>query len=156
MKTSNGLFKIIIIIGIISITSIICVAEQVQNDTWKKLTGKTDFSRKWGSGWLDLDIITDFKEGDKLKLKIGGTAKIVLVRLLPKTSFPETSDGVVGKFDVSENRTVVVNLECDRPAIKQVSVHGGPNPWGEYPLEEANGNATLKKVQLKQRKKSKK
>ncbi|MCP4367382.1 MAG: hypothetical protein GY797_04590 [Deltaproteobacteria bacterium] len=157
MKLLNRICKTITFIGIITFTSIMCMAEQEHNEAWEIINGTTGSLPQYGVGWLDLDNITDFKEGDKLRLRIGGEAKRVLVRLLPKTSFPDSSDGVVGRaIDVQENRIVVVVLKSDRSAIKQVSVHGGSNPWGKYSLGESNGNATLEEVQLTRKKKLKK
>lgn len=113
------------------------------------LSGQTGVSSQWGSGWLDLDSPTNFKSGDKLRLTIGGTAKNIKVRLLPKGRAPDTTAGMLrGVIAVLESRTVEVELKSDRPQVVQISVHGGSNPWGKYPLGGANGPATLDSAEL--------
>ena len=113
------------------------------------LAGETGSSQRWGSGWLDLAKITDFTAGDMLRLRIGGSANKVLVRLLPEGKFPDSSVGTVnGPISVPKNRIVQVVLDKKRKDIIQISVHGGPNPWGKYPLGDGNGPATLEMVEL--------
>ncbi len=108
------------------------------------LAGQTDSSSRWGSGWLDLATPRDFATGDRLRLTIGGTAKMILVRLLTKGQSPDSSSGIVGSaVAVPQNRVVEVELQADRQGIIQLSVHGGPNPWGQFPLGGGNGPATL-------------
>ncbi|MBZ0193240.1 MAG: hypothetical protein K8F34_16330 [Candidatus Kuenenia stuttgartiensis] len=113
------------------------------------LAGEIGSSSRWGSGWLDLAAITDFAKGDRLRLQIGGTANKVLVRLLPEGRFPDSSVGIVGgAVTVPENRIVEVVLDEDRKGIIQISVHGGPNPWGRFRLGGGNGPATLDAARL--------
>lgn len=113
------------------------------------LSGETGASSQWGSGWLDLDSPTDFKSRDKLRLTIGGTAKKIKVRLLPKGRSPDSTAGMLrGVVTVPENRTVEVVLQDDRPQVVQISVHGGANPWGKYPLGGGNGPATLESAEI--------
>lgn len=110
----------------------------------RSLAGETGSSSRWGSGWLDLATVADFAAGDVLRLRIGGKANKVLVRLLPEGKFPDSSAGIVGgAITVPENRVVEVVLGEDRKGIIQISVHGGPNPWGRFPLGGGNGSATL-------------
>ena len=113
------------------------------------LVGQIGFSSQWGSGWLDLATPTDFLKGDRLRLKIGGTADKIVVRLLPKGISPDSPVGVIGSaVIVPENRIVEVSLKSDKKGIIQISVHGGPNPWGWYPLGGGNGAAALKVAEL--------
>jgi hypothetical protein len=113
------------------------------------VAGETGSSLQWGSGWLDLATVTDFAAGDLLRLHIGGTADRILVRLLPEGKFPDSSDGIIGgAVTVPENRIVEVVLDKDRKGIIQISVHGGPNPWGKFPLGGGNGPATLLAAEL--------
>ena len=113
------------------------------------LSGEFGSSSRWGSGWLDLATVTDFAAGDILRLRIGGTAKKILVRLLAEGKFPDSSVGIVGgAVTVPENRIVKVVLDNDRKGIIQISVHGGPNPWGRFPLGGGNGPATLEAAEL--------
>lgn len=113
------------------------------------LAGEIGSSPRWGSGWLDLATVTDFAKDDVLRLQIGGTASKVLVRLLPEGKFPDSSVGIIGgAVTVPENRIVEVVLDNDRKNIIQISVHGGPNPWGIFPLGGGNGPATLESATL--------
>jgi len=113
------------------------------------LIGETGSSWHWGSGWLDLATPTDFMKGDRLRLKIGGTATKILVRLLPKGISPDLPQGIIGGvITVPESRIVEVSLDTDHKEIIQISVHGGPNPWGMYPLGGSNGPATLAAAEL--------
>ena len=108
------------------------------------LSGETGSSLRWGSGWIDLTTPTDFKKGDRLKLKIGGTAEKILVRLLPEGMDPGSTTGIVGDgIKVPESRIIEITLQQDHKRIGQISVHGGPNPWGKFPLGGGNGPATL-------------
>jgi hypothetical protein len=114
-----------------------------QDSTWSYLVGKTGFSGEDGSGWLDLSPI-DFSKGDHLVITLGGTATVVVVRLLPKGFDPSRPDVIVAKkMAVRADRTVDVPLTSDYKNIVQVSVHGGPNPWNQFPLGAGNGPATL-------------
>ena len=113
------------------------------------LAGEKGSSSRWGSGWLDLATAMDFAAGDVLRLRVGGTAGKVLVRLLPDGEFPDSSDGIVGGVvTVPENRIVEVTLNEDRKGIIQISVHGGPSPWDKYPLGSGNGSAMLEEAIL--------
>ena len=113
------------------------------------LSGEYGSSPQWGSGWLNLSTPMNFTAGDTLRLKIGGTAKKVLVRLLPEGKFPDSSEGIIGNaISVPENRTIKIALKDNRYNIIQISVHGGPNPWGKFPLGGDNGPATLESVSL--------
>jgi len=113
------------------------------------LTGETGVSSRWGSGWLDLVNPIDFKSKNKLRLTIGGTAKKIKVRLLPKGRSPDTTAGMLpAVFTVPSNRIVELKLQGDRPQIIQISVHGGANPWGKYPLGGGNGPATLESAEI--------
>lgn len=120
------------------------------NHETRLLAGEIGSSSSWGSGWLDLATVTDFAAGDVLRLRIGGTAGKILVRLLPEGSFPDTSVGIIGSgaVTVPKNRIVEVVLDNDRKGIIQISVHGGPNPWGRFPLGSGNGPATLESATL--------
>ena len=113
------------------------------------LSGETGVSSRWGSGWLDLDNPTDFKNKNKLRLTIGGTAKKIKVRLLPKGRSPDTTAGMLpAVFTVPDNRIVELKIQGERPQVVQISVHGGANPWGKYPLGGKNGPATLESAEI--------
>lgn len=108
------------------------------------LAGATGSSSQWGSGWLDFAPPVDFAKGERLKLLIGGSADKILVRLLPKGAPPDTTTGLIGEaINVSKSRIVEITLPEDRKQVVQISVHGGPNPWGRFPLGGGNGPATI-------------
>lgn len=111
------------------------------------LTGK---SRKHGSGWITFDPPKDLQAGNMLELFIGGSAQKVIVRLLPEGKSPDFPTGVLPEiFVVPDNRLLSVVLKENHPAVSHVSVHGGPNPWGKFPLGENNGPATLERISVK-------
>ena len=113
---------------------------------WDRLEGTIGSDSQWGSGWLNLSTPTDFAEGTRLRVRVGGTAKKIFVRLLARGVSPSSSQGIVGgAFTVPENRVVEVRLDTDRKRIIQISVHGGPNPWNKS-LGANNGSATLEDV----------
>lgn len=113
------------------------------------LTGEYDSSSRWKSGWLDLAKVTDFSVGDRLQLTIGDTAEKIIVRLLAKGQSPDSSSGIVGgTVTVPQSRVVEIELHTDLRGIIQISVHGGTNPWGRFPLGGGNGSATLEAAYL--------
>jgi hypothetical protein len=58
-----------------------------------RLDGEIGSSSQWGSGWLNLASPRDFVKGDRLRLRVGGTAEKILVRLLAKGMSPDSSLG---------------------------------------------------------------
>lgn len=113
----------------------------------QNVSGTPGASSQWGSGWIDVPTTTEFKKGENLRLALGGTATKVLVRILRTGESPDDPTGIVGQFDVPKSRTVEVTLKEDLKSIKQISVHGGPNPWGRFPLGGGNGPATLTSIE---------
>ena len=112
------------------------------------LAGATGSSSQWGSGWLDLAPPVDFAKGEHLKLLIGGSADKILVRLLPRGASPDMPVGIIGgAINVPKSRIVEVTIPEDRRQVIQISVHGGPNPWGEHPLGGGNGPATIESAE---------
>jgi hypothetical protein len=113
------------------------------------LRGTSESSPTWGSGWLNLTPPIDFRKGERLRLTLGGSATRVVVRLLPKDSQPDTTDGVIPSvMSVPKTRVIEVVIPNDSPQVKQISVHGGSNPWGQFPLGNKNGSATIVKAEL--------
>jgi hypothetical protein len=112
------------------------------------LAGATGSSSQWGAGWLDLAPPVDFAKGDRLKLFIGGSATKVVVRLLPRGAPPDTSVGIIADvIDVPRSRIVEITIPEYRKQVVQISVHGGPNPWGRFPLGGGNGPATIESAE---------
>jgi len=101
-------------------------------------------SAQWRSGWCDFPSPVDFKKGERLRLAIGGSATKVIVRLLPKGADPNTPIGVIpAPYTVPQSRFIELVVPNDAATVEQISVHGGPSPWDQYPLGAGNGPATL-------------
>jgi len=101
----------------------------------------------WQASWIDLKPGASFKKGDILRIKVEGSAENLLVRLLPVTSQPSSSDGIEGGVrKVPANRMIDVKLERDHPNIKQISLHAGPEAWGR-PLGPNNASVRLVSVE---------
>lgn len=111
------------------------------------LLGDTNVDRKYGSGWLDLDELTTLHAGASLQLKIGGSAKYVLVRLLPNGKSRDQKVGILGRYPVPTGRLLVIPLKNDQSDIAQISVHGAPKAW-DLSLSPGNGPATLEQVEI--------
>jgi hypothetical protein len=100
------------------------------------------------SGWCDFDTPVAFKKGERLRLAVGGTARKIILRLLPKGADPNTTTGVIPTpFTIPSDRFLVVTVPYDVSATVQISVHGGQNPWGQYSLGAGNGPATISGVE---------
>jgi hypothetical protein len=139
----NYRYRMVLLVGLLSFT--VC-AFAANGGT--RLAGRTGASPTWKSGWLDLAAPTDFKQGETLKLTIGGTAKRVVVRLLVKGGDHDAPEGVVATgIAVPDNRILKLVLPSDFLQTVQISVHGGPNPFNQFPLGSGNGAATLVSVE---------
>ena len=124
------------------------VAAPTNKEITIPLLGEIGASSRWGSGWLDLGAPTDFLNGDRIRIKVGGSAAKILVRLLPKGQSPDTGTGRIGgTITVPENRIVEVTLKYDREDVIQVSVHGGAKPWN-ISLGGGNGPATIEEAEV--------
>src|SRR5271157_126084 len=96
----------------------------------------------WQSAYMDLDPPRDFKRGERLQIKLQGTAEWVRVRLLPHDAKPEQPTGLIGeKMRVPPGGVLEVVLQKDYPRVKQVSVHAGKEAWGE--LIDAKGGEAI-------------
>ena len=123
-------------------------AEVAQPAASEHIKGRIGSSTQWDSGWIDLDVVTSFKRGDKLRLRVGGSANSILLRFLEKGDSPDDATGFDGGvINVPEDRVVQVILEEDHDDVVQISVHGGPNPWNLYPMGGDNGPATILSVE---------
>jgi hypothetical protein len=107
------------------------------------LDGIAGASSRWGAGWIDFVKPMDFETNDRLRLKVGGTAEKIIVRLLEEGQFPDEPAGIVGySIEVPKDRIVEIVLHKAHKKIVQISVHGGPKAW-HFPLGADNGPATL-------------
>lgn len=110
-----------------------------------KLNGPIDSKSRpgWQASWMNLEPPINFKKGERLRLMFQGTAKNMVVRLLPQGALPDTSTGIVGGVRTApENKTLEVILPEDRPSVVQISIHAGPKAW-DIELGPKNGHATL-------------
>ncbi len=99
-----------------------------------ELAGKPDHASgsNWQSAYMDLVPVRDFKKGDRIVIRVEGSAEWVKVRFLPESGNPSQPTGIVGsKMKVPAGRKLMVTLRKDRPRIKQISVHAGKEAWGE-------------------------
>jgi hypothetical protein len=111
------------------------------------LAGTIGAAVQYGSGWIDFPQPVDFVKGERLRLVIGGTATKILVRMLAKGQSRDGSEGLVGgPIDVPKTRVIELVLGENRAQVIQISVHGGANPWGKFPLP-GNGPAALQSVE---------
>jgi hypothetical protein len=111
------------------------------------LPGTVGASPQYASGWIDFPQPIDFAKGDRLRLVIGGSATKILLRMLSKGQSRDSSEGLLGGvIDVPKTRVVELTLGENRAQVVQISVHGGPNPWGKFPLP-GNGPATLQAIE---------
>lgn len=99
-----------------------------------ELSGKPDQASgsNWQSAYMDLDPVRDFKKGDRIVIRVEGSAEWVKVRLLPQSGNPSQPTGIVStKMKVPAGGKLSVTLREDRPQIKQISVHAGKEAWSE-------------------------
>lgn len=119
-----------------------------QSGHWQTIGGKIGKSDRWGSGWIVLDNMMDFKAGCHLRLNIGGTANKALIRFLEQGESPDEPVGIDQVIIIPKNRVVEIEVKNNYHNVIQVSVHGGPNPWGLYQLGGGNGPASLLRVEM--------
>lgn len=104
-------------------------------------------SSKWGSSWCDLSPPQNFPASTKLHISLSpGGAKRVLVRLLPQDQSPDDPVGIIGDpVPVPPNNEISIIVTSPAERIKQISVHGGRNPFN-IELGKDNGNAHIVKI----------
>lgn len=108
------------------------------------IEGAVGASSTWGSGWIDLTSVTHFQKGDNLRILVGGTADKILLRFLSRGMDPNTASGIDGGVrDIPEDRLLHAVVESGHREVTQVSVLGGPNPFGLMSLGSGNGPATI-------------
>lgn len=109
-----------------------------------------DAAPQWGCGWCDFATPVSFAKGERLRLAVGGSATKIIVRFLPisgKGKEATPIGALPAPYEVPESRFVEVVVPYDTSPIIQISVHGGLNPWNQYPLVAGNGPATLTSVE---------
>ena len=125
------------------------IAQEQNSNEVIELEGQIGQAKRWSSDWVDLNKAMDFHNGDSLIVIVGGTADRIVLRLLSEGKDPNSPNGVVGRIhQVNANGEVHDGLSRDFHNVIQISVHGGENPWGVYPLGTGNGAAFIQKVTL--------
>ncbi len=113
------------------------------------LQGSIGSSMQWGSGWLNLAKHVNLQKGDKVRVIVGGDAEKVIVRFLQAGNDPSAPVGIKGGIiTVPKSRMIELILQTDYNNVFQISVHGGPNPWGLYHLGDGNRSASLLQAEL--------
>ena len=101
----NAILKQALIAGFIAASALSVTAQ-----TLSGATGNGSGSG-WQSSWLDLKQNMSFKKDEVVRIKVEGTAENILVRFLPASSQPSSSDGIEGEVrKVPTNRTLDVKL----------------------------------------------
>lgn len=125
--------------GLLVVAAIITASTGYAED----LAGTHGVSNRWGSGWINLQQTTDFSKGDRIRLKVGGSATRVLVRFLTDLELADEPLGIDGGVqNVPDSRVVDLTLTTSHPGTRQISVHGGHRAW-DWSLGGDNGPATL-------------
>ena len=118
----------------------------------QELRGSIGTSPQWKSSWLDFEQPHIFRRGDTVRILLGGDASEVIVRFLSMSDDPNSPAGVVGNpIQVTTNGTsgeITLHLDNDYNAIKQISIHGGANPWGIYQMPPDNGSPVILHIYL--------
>jgi hypothetical protein len=112
------------------------------------LDGSVGSSLRAGSGWIQLNAVAGFERGDRLRFHVAGAATRMIVRLLSLHDDPNDPVGINGgTVQIPPDGIVEVVVERRFEAVTQISVHGGPSPFGLYPLGEENGSVHLLRVE---------
>lgn len=116
----------------------------------EEIAGRSDqgSGAGWQAAYIDLDPPKDFKKGDRLVIRVEGSAEYVKVRLLPQAGNPSQSTGVVGgKVKVPPGGRIELTLNEARPKVKQISVHAGREAWGEV-INPNGGDVRLQRIDV--------
>jgi hypothetical protein len=102
----------------------------------------------WQSAYMDLEPPRDFKKGDRLVIRVEGSAEYVKVRLLPQTGNPSQPTGVLGpKLKVPAGGRLELTLNEARPKVRQISVHAGKEAWGEV-INPTGGDIKIQRIDV--------
>jgi hypothetical protein len=107
---------------------------------------------KWQSTYMDLEPPRDFKSGERLQIKLQGSAQWVRVRLLPQDARADRPTGALeGKMRVPPGGLLEITLQKDHLKVKQISVHAGKEAFGDL-LGTQNGEAEIVRIDVLPRK----
>ena len=99
------------------------------------------------ASFLDMEPPFNFRKGDSLIISTDGDAHSVRIRLLDIDDGYDSHQGVLGKYSVKKNK-VSLTIKSNYTQTKQLSLHGGRNPWGLGELGEGNGTPEIQEVRL--------
>lgn len=100
------------------------------------------------SSWLDINPPMEFKSGEKIKIRLIQKPTKVLIRFLPFSGDPNDYKQLEGgPIDFPKNEDLVIELQQNHPETKQISVHGGPKPWGIFDLGAGNGCPVIDRIE---------
>jgi hypothetical protein len=126
-------------------------------DTAVMLQGEIKSNRRSSSSWIALSALRNFKQGQRLRFKLSGSAgarsrppKQVVVRLLRDDDDESEPIGIITPdgIPVPENGVVELALPADFPKVRVISVHGGPNPWERFRFGGRHGSPRLVTAEL--------
>jgi hypothetical protein len=122
-----------------------------EGSDWQRIDGTPKAQKEFHSSYINVPDTTSFRTGERLRFNLNGTAKQVIVRLLPSDGSYDSPTGVIDKklpvVKTQDGNYVEVVLTEDRPNVKQLSVHGGPRPFDMWALGGDNGDPILTSVQ---------
>lgn len=99
-----------------------------------EIAGKIDQASgsNWQSAYMDLVPVRDFRRGDRIVIRVEGSAEWVKVRLLPQNGNPVQSTGIISsRIRVPAGGRIRITLRENHPRVAQISVHAGREAWGE-------------------------
>ena len=139
-----------VVAGILIALSAIVAANALPAVQWQPLQGSIGqgSGSRWRASWMDLSSVRDFHRGDRLRVRVQGTAERVLVRLLPKDASSDLPAGLVGSvMRVPPGGVLDVPLAENHPSVKQISVHSGLEAFGQA-LNSTDGGAAIVSVEM--------
>lgn len=116
----------------------------------EEIAGRPDQAAgpNWQAAFMDLNPPKDFKKGDRLVIRVEGSAEYVKVRLLPENGNASQPTGVVGsKMKIPPGGKIALTLMEARPKVKQISVQAGREAWGEV-INPNGGDIKIQRIDL--------
>src|SRR5205085_1993944 len=98
------------------------------------------------SSWIDFDPPIEFKRDQNISITLDRSGpnptRRIYVRLMPANSSPDSDNIGISTLDIT-GTVVNIKLLRDYKNIKQLSIHGGTNPFGggKHPLPSNAGTS---------------
>jgi len=103
---------------------------------------------QWYVSYMDLNPPRNFRQGEQIKIKLLGDAKLVYVRLLQKDAPYTSSEGIIDNIvHVPSGGVIILKLQEPYLNIKQVSVHSGHEAFQNL-IDVSNGNADIVSIDV--------